>query len=235
MSEQQKTKGVVDIVFVIDATGSMSPCIDALKTNIQTFVTTLTTTDANNSPSVKDWRAKVLGFRDFDHDAIPIIDNSFVSSVDELRGQLASLRAEGGGDEPESLLEAIYKVATMSATGKGEPANPARWRHRTSAARVVVIFTDASFKEPLHEPRGATLDDVFNQLMANRIILSIFAPNMPCYERLSEVDKAEWNVVEGGATPQESLALFTTDQKNFAETMRQLAKTISKTADVPLL
>jgi hypothetical protein len=235
MSDQQKTKGVVDIVFLIDATGSMAPCIDALKANIQTFVTTLTTKDANNATVVRDWRAKVIGYRDFDHDAVPIIDNPFVGTADELRGQLAGLHADGGGDEPESLLEAIYKVATMPATAKGEPGNASRWRHRTTAARVVVIFTDASFKEPLREPKGATIDDVFNQLMSNRIILSIFAPNMPCYEKLSEVDKAEWNVVEGGATPQESLALFTSDQKHFAETLRQLAKTISKSADVPLL
>lgn len=228
-------KGVVDIVFLIDATGSMSPCIDALKANIQTFVETLTTKDPNNSLIVNDWRAKVVGYRDWKHDSIPFIDHPFVASVDELRSQLNSLRADGGGDEPESLLEAIYKIATMGATGKDELANPAHWRHRTAAARVVIIFTDASFNEPLHEPKNATLDDIQNLLMENRIILSIFAPKMECYERLSEVDKSEWNIVEGGKSPQEALALFTTDQNNFAETMRQLAKTISKTADVPLL
>ena len=31
------TKGVVDIVFLIDATGSMKHCIDAVKSNIQAF------------------------------------------------------------------------------------------------------------------------------------------------------------------------------------------------------
>jgi hypothetical protein len=235
MSDLQKTKSVVDIVFLLDVTGSMNPCVEALKTNIQTFITSLTTRDANNATPVRDWRAKVVGYRDFEVDPTPIFDNPFVGSTEDLRAQLAGLHAEGGGDEPESLLEAIYHVATMPATAKGEPPRPTHWRHRTSAARVVIIFTDASYKEPLAKPRGATLDDVFNQVMSNRIVLSIFAPNLPCYERLSEVDKAEWNVIDGGKTPQESLALFTADAKNFAQTLKQLAKTISKTADVPLL
>jgi hypothetical protein len=119
----------------------------------------------------------------------------------------------------------------MSATGKGEPAQPTGWRQRSAAARVIVIFTDASFKEPLAKPKGATFEDVYHQLISNRIILSIFAPQIPCYEKLSEVDCAEWHVVTGGANPQESMATFTADQENFSQTLRQLAKTIGKTAE----
>jgi hypothetical protein len=230
----QKTKGIVDLVFLIDATGSMAPCINALKNNIETFVASLTTKDANNATPVRDWRAKIVGYRDFDVDARPIEDHPFVNTVQALRGQLAGLHADGG-DEPESLLEALYKVATMPSADKGAQARPDAWRNRTTAARVVVIFTDAPYKEPLAQPKGATLEDVFHVLTSNRIILSIFAPDMPCYQRLSEVDKAEWNVITGGSTPQESLERFTADQKNFATTLRQLARTISKTADVALL
>ena len=39
---QSKAKGVVDIVFLLDATGSMGPCIAALKTNIGLFIDSLT-------------------------------------------------------------------------------------------------------------------------------------------------------------------------------------------------
>ncbi len=235
MSDAPKTKGIVDIVFLIDVTGSMSPCINALKDNIQTFVSSLTEKDANNQPVVKDWRAKVVGYRDWAVDAVPFVDHPFVGSADELRTQLGALHAEGGGDEPESLLEALYKVATMGQTEKNDPPNPNKWRYRSSAARVVIIFTDATYHEPLAEPRGAQFDDVVTALMSNRIILSIFAPDMPCYAKLSEVDKAEWNIITGGSTPQESLASFTSNRENFRETMKQLAKTVSKTAEVPLL
>ena len=38
---RSKTKGVADIVFVVDISGSMSPCIDALRRNIETFIDSL--------------------------------------------------------------------------------------------------------------------------------------------------------------------------------------------------
>lgn len=227
-----KVRGVVDLVFLIDATGSMAPCIDALKKNIDTFVTSLTTADPNGGAVVRDWRAKVVGYRDFDVDAVPIEDNPFVTDADALREQLARLVAGGGGDEPESLLEGIYHLTQMPQTGKSDPPRPDAWRHRSTAARVAVVFTDASYKEPLAKPRGATFGDLVLQITAARLILSVFAPNMPCYEKLSSIDRSEWNVVEGGSNPQESLKLYTTDQANFRTVLDQLAKTISKSSEV---
>jgi hypothetical protein len=47
-----KTKGVADVVFLIDVSGSMAPIIDALRKNIEAFVDSLSTGDANNAPPV---------------------------------------------------------------------------------------------------------------------------------------------------------------------------------------
>ena len=62
MSEQHtKVKGVVDIVFLIDVSGSMAHCIEALKENIKSFVKTLTSGDGGPNeagPAVKDFRIK---------------------------------------------------------------------------------------------------------------------------------------------------------------------------------
>ena len=35
------TKGVVDVVFCLDASGSMAPCIDAVRTNLDAFLDAL--------------------------------------------------------------------------------------------------------------------------------------------------------------------------------------------------
>ena len=200
---REKTKGVADIVFVVDISGSMAPCIDALRQNIETFVTSLSSGDANNAAPVKDWRAKVVGYRDIecaDSEGLPwIVDSQFVRDPAELKSQLATLQANGGGDEPESLLDTLYKVATMEATAKGaQTIENDKWRYRSDAARVVVVFTDASFKETMSIPeaKGGSLQDVANVVMANRIILSVFAPNFEGYDRLSQIDKSEWEVVE---------------------------------------
>jgi hypothetical protein len=210
----------------------MATCIDALKANIHMFVEKLVSKDANGSSPVRDWRARVVGYRDYDVDRVPIEEYPFVATADEVRQQLAQLKAEGGGDEPESLLEAIYHLAVLPHTGKGEQAKPTCWRYRSEAARVVVVFTDASFKEPLAKPPGATFDDLVNQITNARLILSLFAPNLPCYEKLSSIDRSEWNPIEGGKDPQESMRLYTSDQKHFNSVLEQLAKTISKSAEV---
>ena len=240
---REKTKGVADIVFVVDVSGSMAPCIDALRQNIETFVGSLSSGDANNAAPVKDWRAKVVGYRDIEaaeSDGLPwIVDNQFVRDPAELKAQLAGLQASGGGDEPESLLDTLYKVATMEATAKGaQTIEPGKWRYRSDAARVVVVFTDASFKETMSIPeaKGGSLQDVANVVMANRIILSVFAPNFEGYDRLSQIDKSEWEVVEfEGLNAQEALQKFTSDPVNFRNTLKQLAASVSRSAETVAL
>jgi hypothetical protein len=185
----------------------------------------------------------VVGYRDFDSapsEGLPWIeDHPFVRDAVALKAQLATLRAQGGGDEPESLLDALYTVATMEATPKGaQGEEPTKWRYRSEAARVVVVFTDASFKETLQVPaaKGGALQDVANVVMANRIILSLFAPNFEGYDRLSQIDKSEWEVVEyEGLNAQEALQRYTADAANFRTTLKQLAASVSKSAETVAL
>ena len=155
MSQQPKVKGVADIVFLLDATGSMGPCINAVKQNIKTFITAMTTPNPNGGAVVKDWRAKVVGYRDLDYTDFPAyVDNDFVHTSAELEAQLDALKADGGGDEPETLLESLYKLANMPAAKPDEQIRPDAWRPAGAARRFVVVFTDAPFKEPLREPRA---------------------------------------------------------------------------------
>jgi hypothetical protein len=238
-----KTKGVADVVFVIDVSGSMAPCIDALRTNIEAFIDSLSHGDGNNVAPVRDWRGKVVGYRDIEaaqSEGIPwLLDNPFVRDVSALKSQLAALKAEGGGDEPESLLDTLYKIATMPAVPKGTQSEDAQmWRYRSDAARVVIVFTDASFKETMSIPdaKGGSLQDVANVIMANRVILSLFAPNFEGYDRLSQIDKSEWEVVEfEGMSPQEALQKFTSDPVNFRTTLKQLAASVSRSAETVAL
>jgi hypothetical protein len=234
---------VADVVFLIDVSGSMAPIIDALRKNIEAFVDSLSSGGANNAAPVRDWRGKVVGYRDIEAASSEglewIEDHPFVRDTAALKAQLASLQAQGGGDEPESLLDALYKVATMEATPKGaQSEDPGRWRYRSDAARVVVVFTDASFKETISIPeaKGGSLQDVANVVMANRIILSLFAPNFEGYDRLSQIDKSEWEVVEyEGLNPQQALQKFTGDPANFRTTLKQLAASVSRSAETVAL
>jgi hypothetical protein len=231
VSQLPKVKGIADIVFLLDATGSMGPCINAVKQNIKTFVQTLTTPTPNGGAVVKDWRAKVVGYRDLDYTDVPaMVDNPFVGSVQELESQLDALTADGGGDEAETLLEALYLLANMPATNSGEPLRPDAWRAVNAGRRFVIVFTDAPFKEPLRAPRGASIDDVILNLMTAKIVLHMFAPaTIARFGTLEEVDKALWYKipVNAGETAQQALQEYTADQSKFEKIIQLLAKTMT--------
>ena len=237
-SQQTKVKGIVDLVFLMDATGSLEICIEQVKDNLRGFIEMLTGGASNQAP-VKEWRAKVVGFRDFIYDPEPLVDNPFTDDPAVLEGQLSTLKAEGGGDIPESLLEGIYHCANMDQTEKGEPLSPDKWRHRSSGARVVVVFTDAPYHETMEQPKDGTLDDVANACDSNKIILQVFAPEMDCYYSLGEIDKTDCHLFtydeadEEG--PAKALNEFTSEKGNFKETLQALAKTVSQSAQTEVL
>lgn len=239
MSQFPKVKGVADIVFLLDATGSMGPCINAVKQNIKTFVQTFTSPNPNGAAIVRDWRAKVMGYRDLDYTDFPaIVDNPFTSDAAELEEQLDRLNADGGGDEPESLLEALYMLANMPASVGSEGLQPEKWRPVNSGRRFVIVFTDAPFKEPLRLPKDATLDTVIVSLMTAKIVLHMFAPaTLARFGTLEEVDKALWHKVpvQSGETAQKALEDYTADQSKFQKIIELLAKTMTQqSADVPV-
>jgi len=238
MSEEappRKTKGVVDVVFLMDATGSMTDCIDALKGNVSTFVDSMCESSQENP--VRDWRAKVVAYRDFlDDPSSALEDNPFVKEPAAVHSQLNALVAMGGGDEPESLLDAIYHVANMGQTDKSaQEIDPHKWRYRSHAARVVIIFTDASFHPTTKD--GGTMDDIALACTANRLLLFIFAPEIECFDDLASIDKSEYEAipVNSGETEAEALARFTNEPDAFKRAMEQLGKSVSASAAVPEL
>jgi hypothetical protein len=233
-----KKKGIADIVFLIDISGSMGPCLEALKSNIGTLVDFMVKPGANASASVSDWRIKVCGYSDFNADGANWWEERpFSRDVSQVRSDLASLSLKGGGDEPESLLDGLWKVAKMPAANKGESADENSWRYRSDAARVVVVFSDASFHltTSLPEASGATFDDVANAIQEARLRLQVYAPNADCYMDLSSVDKCKWINIGDLSNAVEAMKEFTANTANFTETLKALAKTITQSVETPAL
>lgn len=233
-----QVKGVCDIVFLIDATGSMQPAIDDLKSNIKNFFNSLSAAGANGTAVVKDWRARVIGYRDVDEDGDDwYIDNPFVRDTAQIEAQLDALRAAGGGDEPESLLDALYKIAKFGSMPKcAQTEDPTKWRYRSEAARVVVVFSDASFhpRTSLSEAPNLDWKEIANLAMQEKLRLSVYAPAMACYDDLTQIDKCEYMPIEfDPEIPNDAvykLREFTADRANFQKTLDQLAKTVSASA-----
>ena len=229
-----KVKGVVDIVFLLDISGSMQPSIDALRDNINGFVNSLANPDPNGGIPVKEWRIKVAGYRDAVSDGKQWwVEFPFSTSVDEIKSQMASLEAKGGGDEPESLLDALYKIATMPSTDRPDDPNPEMWRHRHAAARGVLFFTDASYhpKVAIPEAKGATVNDIGREIQNARIILVGYCPEHDCYQDLAAIDRSILEFVGDMSDPVKAMVEYTSNPDNFRQVLAALAKTVSQSAD----
>jgi len=231
MSTTLKVEGVVDLAFLIDATGSMQLSIDNLKKNIVMFMEFLE--EGGNWPGIIwDWRARVCAYRDWAEDDEPWIENPFVTEPGQLEAQLETLVAHGGGDEPESLLDGMYKAVMCGETERGDPSDGLKWRHRQEAVRCLIVFTDATYHPEMlvEEAKGGTWEDVARVIEANRVIFSLFAPDFPCYNDLSQIDRCEWEAISFDADDKhgavKALTEFTSNETAFRWYMCELFNTL---------
>lgn len=234
-NKKYKNSGVADIVFLVDVTGSMKPCINALRDNINKFIDMLTCTGGNGSP-VTDWRARVVGYRDYNADGPTsygwLNDNDFTRDITTLRNQLAALEARGGGDLPESLLDAMMTVATAGAIdlqSTGADENSKKWRAPGSAARIVIVFTDATYHPTMSIPgyEEAGLRDLYNVYNQERIKPYLFVPSDASYAMLGRFKGAILTQCGDGA---DGLMSVTSDQAKFQKLLEQLAMGVSQSA-----
>ncbi len=133
----------VDLVFCIDATGSMSPLINMVKNNALNFYGDLVRAMEKNSQGMPkrldSVRIRVIAFRDYMEDAAnAMMTTDFFTMPDQaedFKACVNSIRADGGGDEPEDGLEALA-YAIRSPWMKPTPGRKRR--------QVIVVWTDAS-------------------------------------------------------------------------------------------
>jgi len=237
-------RGVADVVFLLDATGSMAPCIDAIRRGICDFVRELEGHSLGSTPIIRDWRARVVAYRDRpDCEDDWIEEHPFVRSAEQLATQLTAISAHGGGTEPESLLDALHRLAVSPPADPETVGGAMRWRPRHQAHRVIIVFTDATFHPSFRLP-GATasadiLDvvDVRESLQDAGVWLHLFTPEFDCYESLSEMDRCNWNSLplelvddpafEAQATGAWTLRRLVERSEEFNEILRQLGKSVS--------
>ena len=137
--QKPKLKGKANVAFIIDVTESMTPCLENLKKNLIELsqkINDIAKSDFNAAEPEISYN--VLGFRDLEEDKasqIVLMSKDFTPDlgVVEKFFEDKQMMAAGGGDEPESALDAIVISSTQFNWDK--------------PARIMVLFTDASTKK----------------------------------------------------------------------------------------
>jgi hypothetical protein len=116
----------LDVMFVLDATGSMGDEIDRLKTSIDDVAAQISALDG-----ARNLRLGMTIFRD-EGDAFVTSTYDFTDNVDDFRRALANVVADGGGDTPEAVDEAL-------ADALDKPS----WRPSGEATQLMFLVGDA--------------------------------------------------------------------------------------------
>ena len=128
----------VDVVMCMDVTGSMSGLINTVKTNALNFYDIFDAACVESGITLSSLNTQVVAFRDKNVDADWLLTSDVYAMPDE-REQFSAfvngLGADGGGDTPESGLEALDVAFSKDDWGKDDGY------HR----QVVILWTDAPY------------------------------------------------------------------------------------------
>ncbi len=168
-----------DLLLVVDATGSMGDEMEYLKRELASIMASL----AERHPGV-DARIGLIVYRD-NGDQYVVRDFPFTGKVDDLLADLRQQRADGGGDYPEAMDQALDRAMDYP------------WRD--DAVRSLVLVADA----PPHDDRIAATWEQVQEARARRIQITPVAAS-------GVGDTAEF-VMRAAAAATQSRYLFLTD------------------------
>lgn len=196
MSNNYKITYNVDMVFCIDATGSMGGVIEMVKNNALHFYNDVTQKMAEKSKTIDKLRVRIVAFRDYVADGEDaMLETDFFTLPDEagdFEACIRSIEAFGGGDDPEDGLEALGYAIKSDWNTEG-----------MKKRQVIIVWTDATTHElgfgsrmPNYpEGMAKTFDELthwwgdvqnrgFIDQRAKRLLL--FAPDGPHWNTISD-------------------------------------------------
>jgi len=177
----------VDIVFLIDITGSMSNVIDSVRDSVVDFVDVIASSGLEGTLSIVTFQDTVGVNRTFqqtapanDYERSPFfapVDIASASAIAELRSFVNRLEANRGADAPENLAGAIdfarnsvigYEAGSTDprapnviGDGRQDPAGTAPFPPLRSEHQVFVVLTDVTFHGDDRTDRNSSLEAAF--------------------------------------------------------------------------
>jgi hypothetical protein len=121
----QKTPRI-EVCFVLDTTGSMRALIDGAKQKIWSIVNQMASTKP--TPNI---RMGLVGYRDR-NDAYVTQVFDLTNDLDAVYGNLIGFQALGGGDQPESVNQALH-----------EAVNKLSWSRDRESLKLIFLVGDA--------------------------------------------------------------------------------------------
>lgn len=135
-----KTINEIDIVLLVDTTGSMNPYLTEVKRFLRKLLCDVRKTVSNlPSEEVETLKVGLVTYRDHDQEKVSYVSKvnvDLTSDTSLIRKEIMSMTASGGGDEPEAVLDGINKAV-----------NNISWREKSFKFIYHVLDAPAHGKE----------------------------------------------------------------------------------------
>jgi Mg-chelatase subunit ChlD len=160
---------IVDVVFVLDTTGSMSGLIQTAKEKIWSIASTMAS--AQPTPEI---RVGLVAFRDRgDQYVTRVVDLS--PDLDSVYATLMEFQADGGGDTPESVNRALHDAVHRMS-----------WSNAGQAYRVIFLVGDAPPHMDYNEVQ-------YPEIVATARARGIVVNTIQCGQQPSTIEP--WNAI----------------------------------------
>lgn len=166
----------VDVAFIMDTTGSMGTALVKARNSINDFVDTL-------SIGGLDLNLILVDYKDTVDDTYPAKVYEFGDDVSAFKAKLATFTATGGGDNPESGLEAIMDIKDVVST-------------RPDSQIQYVLITDADVHTSSDGKSSLTIGGVTDYLVSKDITLHLLGSSTASAQLGSMVTSSSGNIYD---------------------------------------
>lgn len=174
----------VDLVFVIDTTGSMSDKIKGLLQTCQKFVERFARLEM-------DSRIAIVAFGDLNVRNDKIVATSFTSNIHTTKNSLQKIpRYSGGTNYGESSLEALQKAMSLD--------------FRAGVVKVLILITD----EPPLQSRNVKAVEVINNLIDGEYLTFVVGTKDKVYKDIASATGGKWYQVSAHTDFTDLLEMF---------------------------
>jgi Mg-chelatase subunit ChlD len=173
-----KPKPRIEVCFVLDTTGSMGGLIEGAKQKIWSIANEMIS--AQPTPQLK---LGLIGYRDRGDEYV-VKSFSLTDDIDAIYGHLREFQADGGGDAPESVNEAL-----------AEAIHKMPWSSDNKVLKIIFLVGDA----PPHMdyPNGPKYPDLCREaakkdLIINTIQCGQMAETKPIWQEIAKLSEGSY-------------------------------------------
>jgi hypothetical protein len=215
------TQGVVDLLFCIDASQSMQPCIDAVRNHVLSFVRGL---ESGLQQRKVDIRLDFLAHSCGEDNGLFRMQTVRTQSLETALALYSKPRPDAfftsDVAEFERALSAVQVAGDEATLVALDFALDFPWRSRRNCHRVVICLTDEAFESgALVEEQRRQLDALIDKVQALGIMLFLVAPASDVWHRLAEIDKSEFKEVSEANNGLQNV--------NFEKVLEHIGKSVS--------